>query len=190
MNSSLQPISIPGFCAEVGACYGYSDRLILTEIERLLTWLASKEDNSCFHNQIQEVESDVKQEYEEHALSNQESADVWVSRVTTSVTHGARALGIRRTSLRAELDLFRTSTAARQFTASESREFWADAQKSQIYPRLGRLARLFLTVPASAIPQERQFSELKRRCAGLRNRTKVETLDPDAVVFSCFDASD
>ena len=51
------------------------------------------------------------------------------------------------------------------------------------YPRIGRVARLFMTVPASAIPQGRHFYELKRSRSGLRNRTKVETLDRDAVVF-------
>ena len=50
-----------------------------------------------------------------------------------------------------------------------------------------RLAKLLMTVRASAIPQERQFSELKRRCGALRNRIKVETLDRDAVVYAWLD---
>lgn len=49
---------------------------------------------------------------------------------------------------------------------------------------LGKAERLFLTVPAYAIPQERQFLELKRSYGGLRNRTKVETMDRYAVVYT------
>ena len=49
--------------------------------------------------------------------------------------------------------------------------------------RLAKLAWLFHKVPASAILQERQFPELKRRYIGLRNITKVEELDLDAVVY-------
>ena len=52
---------------------------------------------------------------------------------------------------------------------------------------IGRVARLFLTTPASAIPQERKFSELKRRSSGLRNKTKIEALDRDAIIFSWSD---
>ena len=47
-----------------------------------------------------------------------------------------------------------------------------------------RLAKLFPSVPASAISQERVFLELKRRSAGLRFNTKIETLDRDAVAYS------
>lgn len=50
-------------------------------------------------------------------------------------------------------------------------------------PRLSKMARLFMTVPSSAIPQERQFSQLKRRCNGLRVRTRIKSLDRDAVVY-------
>ncbi len=85
--------------------------------------------------------------------------------------------------MRHELISYRASISGRTFDVTECRIFWRDAQVCGQFPHLGRIARLFLTVPASAIPQERQFSELKRRSAMLRNRTKVETMDRDAVVF-------
>ncbi len=50
--------------------------------------------------------------------------------------------------------------------------------------RLASFARLFMTVPSSSISQERHFSELRRRNYGLRNRTSVETIDRDAVVYA------
>ena len=52
--------------------------------------------------------------------------------------------------------------------------------------KLAKVARLFLTVPASAMPIERHFSELKRRCERLRASTKIETLDRDGVLYSWF----
>ena len=62
-----------------------------------------------------------------------------------------------------------------------------DAQKSGEYASIGKLARLFFRVPAFAIPKERHFLELKRRCDGLHSRIKIDTLDRDAVVFFWYD---
>lgn len=47
----------------------------------------------------------------------------------------------------------------------------------------GESSQVIHCCPLSAIPQESQFSELKRRCAGFRNWEKVETWDRDAVVY-------
>ena len=52
--------------------------------------------------------------------------------------------------------------------------------------KLARVARIFLTVPASAMSIERRFSELKRRCERLRASTKIKTLDRDGVLYSWF----
>lgn len=46
--------------------------------------------------------------------------------------------------------------------------------KQSTYPNLSCLVRLVMLVQASAISQELQFSELKRRCSGLRNRINVD----------------
>ena len=53
-----------------------------------------------------------------------------------------------------------------------------------------KIARLFMTVPPSAIPHERQLNEHKRRCSGLRNRVNIERLDRDAVFFGWRDCID
>ena len=74
--------------------------------------------------------------------------------------------------------------ASRLFTRADSLQFWKKAQKAYKYPRLCLISKLLRTVPASAIPQRMQISELKRRCGGLSTRTKVETLDRDAAVFT------
>ena len=52
--------------------------------------------------------------------------------------------------------------------------------------KLARVARLFLTVPVSAMSIERHFLELKRKCERLRASTKIETLDGDRVLYSWF----
>lgn len=41
-----------------------------------------------------------------------------------------------------------------------------------------------LSVPVSAIPQDRQFSKLKRRCSGLLNQVEIGTLDRDAFIYA------
>lgn len=74
------------------------------------------------------------------------------------------------------------------FSEEESLSFWANVVKISKFPRLSKVARLLLSVPASAIAQERHFSELKRRCAGLRARTKVEVLDRDGVLHNWFNS--
>ena len=76
-----------------------------------------------------------------------------------------------------------------KFSCDESRRFWSCPENSTKMPSLARLARLFHHVSASSIPQERQVSELKRKNAGLRNRTKIETLDRDIVVFARCDST-
>ena len=51
--------------------------------------------------------------------------------------------------------------------------------------------RLLISDPASAIANERQYSELMHRSAGLCTciRTKEETLDKDAVTFFAWSES-
>ncbi len=85
--------------------------------------------------------------------------------------------------------MYREMIITKRFTATEARNFWLESWKSKSIPRLYTVTRLLMNVSASAIPQERHFSELKRRITGLRSRTKVGTLDRDAVIFSWFPES-
>lgn len=94
-----------------------------------------------------------------------------------------------RSTIKNEVIAYRAEVVGRRFTASESRLFWVEARKHNKYPNIGRLARLFLTVPASAILQERQFSELKRRCDSFDSRSNIENLGRDAVVYSWMDST-
>ncbi len=85
--------------------------------------------------------------------------------------------------------MHREMIITKRFTATEARNVCLGSWKSKSLPRLCTVVRLLMNISASAIPQERQFSELKRRITGLRSRTKVGTLDRDAVVFSWFPES-
>ena len=69
------------------------------------------------------------------------------------------------------------------FSELEYRKFWSEVQRNGHLPYLSRVARLYLTVSTSAIPQNRQFSELKRICDELKNRVKIESMDIDSVVY-------
>ncbi len=89
-----------------------------------------------------------------------------------------------RSRFRSEWCSYRADVEVLILTAEGVRNYSLTAMSLGKHPCLGRLARLFLTVPASAIPQALQFSELKWRCAWLRYRTKAEMLDRDAVVYS------
>lgn len=53
-----------------------------------------------------------------------------------------------------------------------------------MFNTLSKLSRLFITVPGSTIPHKRHFSDLNRRCAGLRAFTKFDTLDRDGLVYA------
>ncbi len=86
--------------------------------------------------------------------------------------------------MRKEYVEYKAKMRESRFTEEESRLFWLKEGESDRLSTLYRLATSFMTVNASAISQERQFSELKRRYAELRNRTKIDTLDRDAVVYS------
>ena len=63
-----------------------------------------------------------------------------------------------------------------------------NAKKAKRLPKLGQIARLFLTVPASTITRERMFSELKCRSATLRNRKESDILGRDAVIYAWYDS--
>lgn len=77
-----------------------------------------------------------------------------------------------------------------QFSALDSRKYLAISKNNDRLPQLGTLARLLMNVPATAIPQERHFSELKCRSAGIGNKTKAETLDRNAIIHAWVNKQD
>eukprot|EP00171_Calliarthron_tuberculosum_P023086 IDg23086t1 len=160
------------FSSAIHACYGYNDRVLIQEMKRLY-----KDRIGGNSMAVNEVNGNMPTEN----VSAEEmlAADAWANRITSGQSAGPSNVRYRRGDIRSEFMAFRSEIGGRRFTAEEGRQFWHDARTTQRFMRLGRLARLLMTVPASAIPQERQFSELKRRCNGLRNRTKVDILDRD-----------
>lgn len=55
--------------------------------------------------------------------------------------------------------------------------YWAATTNVHQFPRLCRLARFVLSIPASSVSVERSFSELKRHQSRLRGSLSVETID-------------
>lgn len=86
--------------------------------------------------------------------------------------------------MRLELSQYLSDVGNKSFTRKQSREFLAWAAKNGKYHKLSRLVRLLMDIPASAMPQEQHFSELKRLCSVLRAWAKIEALDLDAVVYA------
>lgn len=82
----------------------------------------------------------------------------------------------RQPSLCSDLSIYRADLSHGPFTSEESRHYWLKKKTSE-FPKLGRVTRLLVTVPAYAIAQEGQFSELKRRNSGLRTSTKIWSLE-------------
>ena len=111
-------------------------------------------------------------------------ATVWADRISKKCGRLSRNTRSKKSVLKSELSSYMEETMKWLPKDCEAREFWCTTSKAKKWPNLTKLARLFLSIPASSIPQEKQFSELKRRSTGLRTRTKIETLDRDAVVFS------
>lgn len=78
----------------------------------------------------------------------------------------------RRISLQRELTTYRDTIIHRSFYEKQVRQFWASSTEMEEFPGRAKLEKLFLAVPASALPQERHLTELKRRCARLHTRKK------------------
>ena len=166
----------PRFSFAISACYGYSDRRIILELVRIY---AEKLGNELLT---------VEESQNNATLSEQDGSlvDEWALQFSCAPQIESRNSSMR-SILRSEFIAYRKEIQGHSYSSNQSREFWLSKKRVGKYVHLGRIARLFLSVPASAIPQERHFSELKRRSAGLRNRTKIDTLDRDAVVFSWWD---
>ena len=116
-------------------------------------------------------------------------ADKWAARLLDESTARSRQNRSRRAPIHKELRMYREIITTKPFTATEARNFWLKSWKSKSLPRLCAVARLLMNISASAIEQERHFSELKRLITGVRSLNKVGPLDRDAVVFSWFPES-
>lgn len=114
-------------------------------------------------------------------------ADAWAVRSETKSSKSSESRLSIRMRIKKEMSQYRLDINGKRFDAEKARQFWLDKYNEGKYTILSQVARLLLTVPASAIHQERVFSELKRRGNSLRNRVKVETLDRDAVVYAWYD---
>ena len=66
----------------------------------------------------------------------------------------------------------RDTLARLLFSELECPKFWSEGQCNSHLPCLFQVAPFYLTVPASAVPQEREFSEFERKCDRLRIESK------------------
>lgn len=83
---------------------------------------------------------------------NGSPADDGALQLANSINTCRTTEGNTRMSLRSEFISYRSEVYIRRFTAKESAQYWTTKKTEGKYPRNGKLARLFLFVPASAIP--------------------------------------
>ena len=171
----------PRYLTAMHVCYGYSEVNIVKELSRLY-------DERFSGGSIDEVSTHGDDELltTDGTASKKSALYSWVERFNSSQSEETR-WSEKQDPIRTEYGEYFNEVRGKNFTAGESRAFWKEAMDKNRFTRLGKLARLFFSAPSLAIPQERHFSELKRRCNGLRTNTKVETLDRDAVVFGWLD---
>lgn len=108
------------FSSDVDRCYGFSERLIASEIKRLYNPQVEEQgEGDDGHNNY------IEDGNPEHSLENDEGsillrADAWA--VTSTPTRTATS-EVRRTSIRDELTKYRTEISGRQFSSAESRTY-------------------------------------------------------------------
>lgn len=173
----------PRYHQAMKSFYGYSERAIVTEMSRILQDLSNEDESES------ESDKDQSNAPQPVLLPTKAGVQSWIDRASRGRDSSVSRGRARKQSMRAEYAQFCSEVSQKRYSESSSREFWINANKHKTFPRLSLLARMFMTVPASAIPQERHFSELRRRCGALRTRSKIETLDRDAVVYSWIDDS-
>lgn len=173
----------PRYAIAMRSCYGYEDRMLVNELKRIY------EDHIGGLNidPDQEEDEDVKVNTNADIEEEKATLQSWVDRFAAGGSSNRSRRPSRQHLIRHEFAEYLSDISGKSFTVAESRQFWIQARESKKHPRVCCLARLFWTIPSSAIPQERHFSELKRRCGALRTGTKVETLDRDAVVYAWLD---
>ena len=169
----------PRYSCAVHACYGYSERTIISEL--IAIYSSRCDEKASSEDDVFEITTSNR-----NNISEAQLADEWASRQINRTPGSSIRCG-RRDTIRKEFVAYQNEVGGVTFTARNSREYWKEKRLNGKLPKLGRIARLLLTVPASAVPQECHFSELKRRSSGLRNRSKVSTLDRDSVVCAWLD---
>lgn len=168
---------IPRYCAAIHSLVGFSERAVAAEMERLL----------IFHRcQVESENNREVSEIEPDDFNTSQSLQSWVLNISKDMSNRERATSTQANFVRWQLSKYIADVCDKCYAKEESLQFWTESSAARRYPKLLELAKLMLCVPASSIPQERHFSELKRRCAGLRTRTKIDTLDRDAVVFAWY----
>eukprot|EP00171_Calliarthron_tuberculosum_P023574 IDg23574t1 len=143
----------PRYYNVMRACYRYSESAVVTELSRIY--------QEKIGSESQESDSDVEQEssYSSNDGLDQDTIQSWFESFNDSRSNKRRSKGLRKPSVRNEFAQFVSDISENQFTRNEANEFWKRARNNKAYPILELIARLFMTVPASAIPQERHFSE-------------------------------
>ncbi len=166
----------PKYCKVIESTFGYSEHNLASQMERIFHF-------HKFQNELLQANDNL----ERQSISNHGRNDTfqsWLERNSMGVHISVSRMSNRSNSFRGEVVDYISAVSSRVFTREESLQFWIQTEKNGCLPRLLQLFTLFRNVPASCIPQERRFSELKRRCNGLRGRTQIETLDRDAVVYA------
>ncbi len=174
----------PQFCWAIQKIYGYNENRMALDLTRLY--------KSKFPNRWISIESRENIEFDESqddCTTPNSILKSWTTRMKTRNEAQVISRRSTRSTMQTEPSLYLCILMNPKFSCDQSRTFWSCPENSSKMRRLARLARLFHNVPASSIPQEWQFSEVKRRNAGLRNRTKIATLDRDSVVFLLWDST-
>lgn len=138
------------FGAAIDACYGFSERLVASEAERLYDfhfWSDSEQERE--ENTVQTTALERTEDASKELLD-----DVWAEHAVTSTPSLSTLRDRSSMSIRNELAICRADFSARRYTASDSKKYWLEVHKEGKLPRLCQVARLLLTIPASAISQE------------------------------------
>ena len=136
----------PRYSCAIHACYGHSERAIISEMMEIYS-------NRCDNRGARdedgvELPALIQTENGEHEL-----ADEWAARLLNR-NPGSGARTSRRYMIRNEFVTYRNETSGFSFTARDSRKYWIDFRRNGKILKLGKIARLLLTVPVSAVPQD------------------------------------
>ena len=110
----------PRFSAAVDSYYGFSERQVSSEIERIINSsvkMDSEEEET--HSSPRELERTD----ESGTDSNMEAADVWAAGLTASTPNSTPRRTQHRATIRSELNSFRAEITGKRFSASQTRQF-------------------------------------------------------------------
>ena len=187
--TSLHPTEVvvasylnPRYYMAMRSTFGYTERSIPNEIAHIFK----------LHRLVDELEraDDVDHENDNSKAQNRfRFSHGFTKHLALKNTVSGR--GIRTLPFRDELSqyiyVYISEVSARSYTDHESRKLWVFAVRENKFPKLNKVAVLLHSVPSSSIPQQKHFSEFKRRCNCLRARPKIETLDRYTVVYVWYD---